>query len=195
MSERPPTLVTSNDWRRPFVRFGLGGAHGLLLVLLVIVGLGPILWLAKSAITPTNDTITHPMALFPHGASWSNLRAAWVDVHVGHYNGENYNRAEVNDQKGLMIRATGRPFARKAPALRGLRGHFFHANDSYVEDGERTRTIGAVTYEHAHVNAGFEYLDVRDQRSALWRSTATATRCGSSRGRQKDGRASSATTT
>ena len=102
------------------------------------------------------------------GASFHyNFANNYGDVHVGHYNGENYNRAEVNDQKGLMIRATGRPFARKAPALRGLRGHFFHANDSYVEDGERTRTIGAVTYEHAHVNAGFEYLDVRDQRSAL----------------------------
>jgi multiple sugar transport system permease protein len=83
--ERPSALLTPNEWRRPAVRFGLGGAHGLLLVLLVIVGLGPILWLAKSAITPTNDTITHPMALFPHGAAWSNLRDAWVDVHVGRY--------------------------------------------------------------------------------------------------------------
>ena len=86
MSEqRPPALVTRDDWRRPGVRLGLGGAQGLLLVLLVVVGLGPILWLAKSAITPTNDTITHPMALFPHGAAWSNLRDAWVDVHVGRY--------------------------------------------------------------------------------------------------------------
>ena len=86
MSEqRPPALVTPHEWRRPAVRFGLGGAHGLLLVLLVVVGLGPIIWLAKSAIMPTNDTITHPMALFPHGAAWGNLREAWVNVHVGHY--------------------------------------------------------------------------------------------------------------
>jgi multiple sugar transport system permease protein len=83
--ERPSALLTPNEWRRPGGRFGLGGAHILLLALLVIVGLGPILWLAKSAITPTNDTITHPMALFPHGAAWSNLRDAWVDVHVGRY--------------------------------------------------------------------------------------------------------------
>jgi multiple sugar transport system permease protein len=34
---------------------------------------------------PTNDTITHPMSLFPHGAAWSNLRRAWVDVNVGRY--------------------------------------------------------------------------------------------------------------
>ena len=51
----------------------------LLLVLLVIVGLGPLLWLAKSAITPTQDTITHPMALFPHGTAWDNLREAWIE--------------------------------------------------------------------------------------------------------------------
>ncbi len=44
-----------------------------------------MLWLAKSAITPTNDTITHPMALFPHGAAWSNLREAWSNVDVGRY--------------------------------------------------------------------------------------------------------------
>jgi multiple sugar transport system permease protein len=67
------------------VRFGIGSAHTVLLVLLVVVGLGPILWLAKSAITPTNDTITHPMSLFTHGAAWGNLRQAWVDVHVGRY--------------------------------------------------------------------------------------------------------------
>ncbi len=83
--ERPPALVTPADWRRPVVRFGVGGAHVLLFVLLVVVGLGPLLWLAKSAITPTNDTITHPMGLFTNGAAWSNLREAWVNVDVGRY--------------------------------------------------------------------------------------------------------------
>jgi multiple sugar transport system permease protein len=83
--ERPPALITPADWRRPAVRFGVGGAQVLLLALLVVVGLGPILWLAKSAITPTNDTITHPMGLFVHGTAWSNLREAWVGVNVGRY--------------------------------------------------------------------------------------------------------------
>jgi multiple sugar transport system permease protein len=83
--ERPPALVTPFDWRRPSVRLGIGGAQLVLLVLLVVIGLGPILWLAKSAITPTNDTITHPMGLFQHGFAWSNLREAWADVHVGRY--------------------------------------------------------------------------------------------------------------
>jgi len=83
--ERPPALITPADWRRPVVRFGMGGAQAALLVLLIVIGLGPILWLAKSAVTPTSDTIAHPMGLFPHGFAWGNLREAWVNVHVGLY--------------------------------------------------------------------------------------------------------------
>ena len=83
--ERPAALISKSEWRRPSIRYGIGGAHVLLLVGLVVVGLGPLLWLAKSAITPTGDTISHPMSLFPHGAAWHNLKAAWVDVHVGRY--------------------------------------------------------------------------------------------------------------
>jgi multiple sugar transport system permease protein len=79
------SLVSTSDWHRPSVRWGIGSAQRILLVALVIVGLGPILWLAKSAVTPTNDIISHPMGLFPHGAAWSNLREAWTDVHVGRY--------------------------------------------------------------------------------------------------------------
>lgn len=69
----------------PWDQVGRRGRPALLLVGLIIVGLGPLLWLAKSAITPTNDTITSPMALFPHGTAWSNLHEAWTTVHVGRY--------------------------------------------------------------------------------------------------------------
>jgi len=83
--ERPVGLISPSEWRRPRVRFGVGTAQVLLLVGLVVIGLGPILWLAKAAITPTNDTISHPMSLFPHGFAWSNLHDAWVNVNVGRY--------------------------------------------------------------------------------------------------------------
>jgi multiple sugar transport system permease protein len=83
--ERPAALISPPEWRRRRVRFGVGGAQVLLLIGLVVIGLGPLLWLAKAAITPTNDTITHPMALFPHGAAWGNLREAWVNVNVSRY--------------------------------------------------------------------------------------------------------------
>jgi multiple sugar transport system permease protein len=78
-------IISPAEWRKPSVRFGLGALQWLLLVGLVVIGLGPIVWLAKSAITPTLDTIIHPVSLFPHGAAWSNLREAWSTVHVGRY--------------------------------------------------------------------------------------------------------------
>jgi multiple sugar transport system permease protein len=78
-------LISPAEWRRASMRLGVGSAQALLLVALVVIGLGPILWLAKSAITPTNDTISHPMSLFPHGVAWSNLSEAWSNVDVGRY--------------------------------------------------------------------------------------------------------------
>jgi multiple sugar transport system permease protein len=47
-----------------------------------VFGLGPILWLAKSAITPTQDTLQSPMALFPHGVDWGIIVTAWTEVHI-----------------------------------------------------------------------------------------------------------------
>ena len=90
---RARTRVTEDTGRVWFSRptggarasVGPRGAHTALLVLLVIVGLGPILWLAKAAITPTQDTLTHPMAVFPHGSAWSNITNAWNEVDIGLY--------------------------------------------------------------------------------------------------------------
>jgi len=102
------------------------------------------------------------------GASFHyNLPSNYGDIHVGWYNGENYNRAEVNDQKGFQVRGTFRPFASMTPALRGLRAHIFYIGDNYVKDGPRRRTVAAATYEHPAIVTGFEYLDTRDQRSGL----------------------------
>jgi multiple sugar transport system permease protein len=78
-------LVSTFDWRRPHVRWGFGAAQVLLLIGLVVIGLGPLIWLAKSAITPTSDTIAQPMSLFPHGTAWSNVREAWTGVQVSRY--------------------------------------------------------------------------------------------------------------
>jgi multiple sugar transport system permease protein len=84
-AETQQGLVQTADWKRPSVKWGLGGTHTALLVLLVIVGLGPILWLAKAAITPTQDTLSNPMAIFPHGFAWSNISNAWHQVDIGLY--------------------------------------------------------------------------------------------------------------
>ena len=101
------------------------------------------------------------------GASFHiNFPKDYGDVHVGVFNGENFNKAEVNDQKAIMVRATVRPFAEMGPMLRGLRGTIFYDGDNYIKNAERTRTIGQLTYEHPHVVAGVEYLHAKDQPSA-----------------------------
>ncbi|MCX7522281.1 carbohydrate ABC transporter permease [Microbacterium sp. STN6] len=78
-------ILTGADWRRPRVRVTAGTLHIVMLVVLLAVGLLPLLWLMKSAITPTQDTLTNPMGLFPHGFAFSNLAKAWNDVHIGDF--------------------------------------------------------------------------------------------------------------
>src|SRR5207245_7102339 len=96
-----------------------------------------------------------------------NFPANYGDVHVGVCNGENYNKAEVNDQKAIMVRASIRPLpASEIVPLRGLRATFFYDGDNYLKNAERTRLIGNVTFEHKYVAAGFEYLNAHDQTSA-----------------------------
>jgi multiple sugar transport system permease protein len=78
-------IVSSSDWRRPSVRYLLRTVHLVVLAALIVIGLGPILWLAKAAITPTQDTLRKPLALWPHGMDWANLSTAWSSMHLGHY--------------------------------------------------------------------------------------------------------------
>ncbi|HEV2719058.1 MAG TPA: porin [Thermoanaerobaculia bacterium] len=87
------------------------------------------------------------------------------DVHAGYYNGENYNKAEVNNEKGFEIRGTVRPFPLGGTMLKGLRITGFAVQDHYVESAKRQRYIGQVTYEHPVVNAGFDVLTAKDQTS------------------------------
>jgi hypothetical protein len=109
------------------------------------------------------------------GASFHySLPSNWGDVHGGVYNGENYNKAEVNDQKSWQVRGTVRPFARGGVLMRGLRATAFYDADHYVRDADRRRFIGTVTFEHPYVIAGVEYLDATDQTSIV--RTATDSR-------------------
>ena len=79
------TITSSFERRRPAFRLSRTLMNGGLFVFLVIVALGPILWLAKSAITPTQDTLRDPLALWPNGVDWANLRTAWVDIDLKLY--------------------------------------------------------------------------------------------------------------
>jgi hypothetical protein len=93
-----------------------------------------------------------------------NLPQNWGDIQTGFFNGENYNRPEVNDQKAFMFRGTVRPFHQQA-VLRGLRVTGFWDGDAYVENGERDRAVFTVSFEHPYVNGAFEYQSTTDQTS------------------------------
>jgi hypothetical protein len=100
------------------------------------------------------------------GASFhTNLPGNYGDVQAGVYNGESYSRAEVNNEKGFMVRGTARPI-RTHPVLRGLRVTGFYDKDAYARNADRTRAIAAMTLEHKFLNAGFDYLAARDRTSA-----------------------------
>jgi hypothetical protein len=92
-----------------------------------------------------------------------NFPSNYGDVHVGVYNGENYNKTDSNNQKAIEFRGTVRPFATAMPVLRGIRAHFFYDTDHYIKSDERKRLLGSVTFEHQNLNAGFDYLDAKDQ--------------------------------
>ena len=77
--------ISEQDWRRPTVNATVKTLHVVLLVLLVIVGVGPMLLLAKYAITPTQDIIRTPLAIFPNGIRWENVAEAWNDVQISRY--------------------------------------------------------------------------------------------------------------
>lgn len=84
-AEEDRGALSAADRRRPSVRWGTGGAHAALLAVLVLAGLGPMLLLARYAITPTQDILSAPMAVFPHGVAWENLERAWNDVQISRY--------------------------------------------------------------------------------------------------------------
>ena len=67
------------------VRVSVGAINVFLFLFLVLACLGPMYLLLKFAITPTQDIIRTPLAIFPNGVEWSNLSRAWNDVRVSRY--------------------------------------------------------------------------------------------------------------
>ncbi|MEO9238173.1 MAG: carbohydrate ABC transporter permease, partial [Jatrophihabitantaceae bacterium] len=76
-------IVSAADRRDLRVRWLHRLVNGLLLTVLVVFGLGPLLWLVKAGVTPTQDTLRTPMSLWPHGIAWSNLSTAWNTMDLG----------------------------------------------------------------------------------------------------------------
>jgi multiple sugar transport system permease protein len=78
-------IVSASEWRQRRVRWSMRLLHGVTLVFLLIVGLGPLLWMMKASITPTQDTLRNPMALWPNGFDLGQLGRAWSVTHIDRY--------------------------------------------------------------------------------------------------------------
>jgi multiple sugar transport system permease protein len=82
------SLISDSDRKRRGVRLPLTVVQVLILIGLLVAGLGPLLWLLKAAISPTQDTLRDPLAFFPSGVvQWQNLATAWDEGHIGFYLG------------------------------------------------------------------------------------------------------------
>jgi multiple sugar transport system permease protein len=95
------------DWRRRPVRGGMAFAHIFLFATLVVAGLGPIVWLVKSAFTPTQDTLQTPLAIFPTGPIIDNLVAAFVEEHIQVYFLNSVTLAAGSWVVQLLVATTG----------------------------------------------------------------------------------------
>lgn len=95
-----------------------------------------------------------------------NFPGNFGDFHVGVYNGDGYSstndQRSINNQKSVQIRGTLRPLPDIAIA-KGIRLTGFYDTDHYFADAKRERIIGNLTFENPYVNAGFEYMDAKDQ--------------------------------
>ncbi|SDU80727.1 carbohydrate ABC transporter permease [Jiangella alkaliphila] len=78
-------FVSETSRRRPGTRGALFTVHSLTLVALVLIGLGPLFWAVKGAISSPTELVTNPLALWPVDARWGNFSLAWDDLQVGRY--------------------------------------------------------------------------------------------------------------
>ncbi len=79
-------VISDVELRRPGVRIPMLLAQIVLLALLILIGVGPLLWLAKGAISTTQDILREPLAFFPSGVvQWENLGVAWTEGQIGKY--------------------------------------------------------------------------------------------------------------
>src|SRR5699024_4559828 len=79
------TNLSPIDRQQLRVRVSLRITTVVLLTFLALISAGPMLWLAKSAVSTTEDIVQRPFALWPSGIQWGNLPYAWEKARIGTY--------------------------------------------------------------------------------------------------------------
>ncbi len=78
-------VLSPLDRKRPRVRVAYAVIGTVIVGGLVFAALGPIIWLAKSAVSTSQDVLRTPFAWWPSGIQWDNLSTAWNDLRIGRY--------------------------------------------------------------------------------------------------------------
>ena len=100
-------ILSDADRHTPGLRVFAPIVNVLLGVSRVVAGLLPLLWLMKSAVTPTQETLTNPLAILPQEWAWSNLAKAWNDVHIGDFFFNTIAMAAGSWAVQLLVATTG----------------------------------------------------------------------------------------
>ncbi|TWD80206.1 multiple sugar transport system permease protein [Kribbella amoyensis] len=85
MTEHPTTFASSNDLRRPWVAVALRTTQVLTLILLLVIGVGPLYWTLKGAVSPPAELVAHPLRWWPIEPDFGNFTTAFTELRVGRY--------------------------------------------------------------------------------------------------------------
>ncbi|MEU5864264.1 MULTISPECIES: carbohydrate ABC transporter permease [unclassified Nonomuraea] len=105
MNERG--ILSSGERRRPATRVVFTGLIVAVLACLAVVAAGPILWLAKSAVSTSQDILRDPFGWWPSGIRWDNLVRAWNGMDIGRALANTVWIAAGNWFFGLLVALTG----------------------------------------------------------------------------------------
>ncbi|TDD72679.1 carbohydrate ABC transporter permease [Jiangella aurantiaca] len=78
-------LLSTHDRRGLRIRGIFVPVQVLLFVAVALAGLVPLLWMAKGAISPTQELLREPLRLWPSDPQWTVLSDAWSRLRIGHY--------------------------------------------------------------------------------------------------------------
>jgi multiple sugar transport system permease protein len=78
--------ISDMDRKRPSVRIWLGLWQALILIGLLVVALGPLLWLFKASVSSSQEILVDPFAMLVNGEfQVENFVRAWNEVRIGDY--------------------------------------------------------------------------------------------------------------
>lgn len=78
--------ISAADRKNPHVRFWLGVTQVFILVALLVVALGPLVWLFKASVSSSQVVLRDPIGVLANTEFFfDNFARAWTDVRIGDY--------------------------------------------------------------------------------------------------------------